>query len=372
MLHPINPSGCVNELLELVNLQRKMLEFAEANSVYSDARLRSFMPNEFVDWIIILRTGSSKGAKTANRFVQELTEYVKFPQSDKRQVLADFILDQEYYTRINDSTFAFSLLPSKSNAHEVAKKCLCEYYDFLGEGYPSELVGHSVGEPAFMKEDVVSGYKSTNPNIEYVCPSCDQAFTDSPAGNEEGYTLDHFFPKSLYPAICLHPLNLIPMCSGCNHKKGQLDPLNPSVMPIIKVLYEESFHPVARSVRQHTDLGFLARASVPDEMKFISSNPPPTYANAIEAYRILYQIPSRWEVNWKRVDKQINSYLNRAVRNLNSQAIDEQLFHVALDEAIRDLEGEVGQNHLCYPAVKWLSWARVNRFQTLMNSFVMP
>jgi hypothetical protein len=154
MLHRLI-HDCVQELLELVLLQKWMLEFAEANSAYSDAAFRAFMPNEFVDWIITLRTGSNRGAKIANRFVQELTEYVKCPQPDKSQVLAEFILDQEYYNRINDPSFTFSLLPSKSVTHEKAKKCLVEFYEFLGEGYPSVLVGF----PAqLLQNSVVTGY----------------------------------------------------------------------------------------------------------------------------------------------------------------------------------------------------------------------
>jgi hypothetical protein len=160
------------------------------------------------------------------------------------------------------------------------------------------------------------------------------------------------------------------MCSGCNARKKDIDPLNPSVTPLIRVAYEEVFHPVARPVRQHADLSFENRPSVPDEMKFVPSNPPPTYENSIAAYRILYQIPDRWETNWKRVDRQVSSYLQRALRRLNTPSIDQALFDTALQEAITEMEGDVGQNHLCYPAFKWLSWARAHKFQDLMQSFV--
>lgn len=34
-------------------------------------------------------------------------------------------------------------------------------------------------------------------------------------------TLDHYLPQSV-PELSILPLNLIPCCSGCNNKKGEL------------------------------------------------------------------------------------------------------------------------------------------------------
>lgn len=371
MLHPINPPSCVNELLEIVALQQKMLEFANANSSYTDMAFRSVVPSEFVDWLINLKSGSGKGATIANRFIQELTSYIKIPPAEKEQILMEFIRDQEYYAHLNDSTFSFSLLPSKSDAHEKAKKCLCEFYELLGEGYPATLVGQPAGSNPFTKAKVVDGYILTNPDIEYVCPCCDNAFTDEKRTiNEQGFTLEHYFPKALYPSICMHPLNLIPMCLSCNSRKGDTDPLNPSTIPLIQVSYQEAFHPVARPVIQHADLSFQARATVPDAMNFISAAPP-AYEKSIAAYKILYQIPNRWETNWRRVDRQINCYLRNAIRRLGSQHLDDVLFDSAIQEAITDMSNELGQQPMCYPALKWLSWARSNKFQDLKQSFVL-
>lgn len=42
------------------------------------------------------------------------------------------------------------------------------------------------------------------------CPYC---------GHERVETLDHYLPKSNYPIFSITPLNLIPACFSCNHKK---------------------------------------------------------------------------------------------------------------------------------------------------------
>lgn len=370
MLHPINPPTCIPELEALIGLQQKMLDFAVANSTYSEAAFRAAVGDEFVNWLLSFKSPGVKTPKVINRFFQELHAYLHCPTPEKTQILQDFVTDQSYFQRISDGSFSFSLLPQKSDAHARAGECLGEFYEFLGMGFPAILVGHPAGSLPFRKESVINGCKANNPNIEYVCPCCDNAFTDSATANEQGYTLEHYFPKSLYPSICLHPLNLVPMCSGCNARKKDIDPLNPSVTPIIRIAYEEVFHPVARPVRRHADLNFHARPSVPDEMMFMASNPPPTYVNSIVAYRILYQIPDRWEKAWLRVDWQVKNHIKRALGRIGTQPIDEKIFDAAIQEAITELDDELGQNHLCYPALKWLSWARTHKFQDLMQSFV--
>lgn len=43
-----------------------------------------------------------------------------------------------------------------------------------------------------------------------------------PACGEPGHpnTLDHYLPKSIYPYLCITPLNLFPMCDACQARKG--------------------------------------------------------------------------------------------------------------------------------------------------------
>jgi len=358
----------MEELFMLVNLQRKMLEFTIANSTYTDALFRATMEDEFVDWLINLRAGTGKSPKIANRFQQELTDYVHFSRSDKELVLQDFEIDQNFYERINDSSFSFSMLPSKSKFHEKAKKCLCEFYELLGLGYPPGLVGKPHGSSVFNKESVVNAYKTSNPNIEFVCPCCDNAFSDSAAANEQGYTLEHFFPKSLYPSICMHPLNLIPMCSGCNSRKGDLDPLNPS--PLIVIPYDEAFHPLARPVRKYADLNFKSERNYPTQMVFVSINPPPTFSNSIGSYSTLYQIPDRWVKNWRRIDNRIAISMNRTIKNLQRAQIHDHLFDQALGEVIEEFEENYGIDQFSYPAAKWLIWAKQNIFNELEQTFL--
>lgn len=373
MLHPINPPSCIDEFWALVDLQKKMLEFAEANSVYTDAAFKAFVPSEFVDWVIDLRINGKKDSrKAATDFLKDLVDYVKFPLAEKSQVLADFVHDQDYFAQLDNPSFSFHFLPGNSSAHEKATGLLVKFYIFLGEGYPPELVGHPSGTAPFTKHDVIVGYKRTNPSLEYICPCCDNAFTDNPRTvGGQGYTIEHYFPKSLYPSLSLHPMNLIPMCNFCNDIKGNVDPLNPLPLPIIlSISYAEMFHPYSRPVRGLAKLEVITNPACSESMEFIAKNPPPTYKPSIDSYSIMYQIPDRWNKNRARVDGRITLYIKRVQKRFNGVTIDDKIFDQILQESIQELEEGFGIDHLSYPAAHWLAWARVNKFQDLKNSFL--
>lgn len=57
--------------------------------------------------------------------------------------------------------------------------------------------------------EMLKGLRNHNLNL---CPSCGQAGQPN--------TLDHYLPKDDYPHFCVTPLNLFPMCSTCQTKKG--------------------------------------------------------------------------------------------------------------------------------------------------------
>lgn len=48
-----------------------------------------------------------------------------------------------------------------------------------------------------------------------ICPFC---------GQREVSTLDHYLPKAKHPRLAVTPVNLIPACKDCNHKKGEHSP----------------------------------------------------------------------------------------------------------------------------------------------------
>lgn len=58
-----------------------------------------------------------------------------------------------------------------------------------------------------------------------ICPLC---------GQRDVSTLDHHLPKTLFPALAVVPVNLVPSCSDCNHEKLNTVP---------QTQEEQTFHP---------------------------------------------------------------------------------------------------------------------------------
>ncbi len=65
----------------------------------------------------------------------------------------------------------------------------------------------------------VFGYRLVKLLNIKVCPYCNRNYITNFA-NKTTVTLDHYYPKSKYPYLAINLHNLIPVCSTCNHKKG--------------------------------------------------------------------------------------------------------------------------------------------------------
>ena len=55
-----------------------------------------------------------------------------------------------------------------------------------------------------------------------VCPYCNREFINN-RGSSTSAQLDHFYPRSKYPAFALSLFNLIPSCYACNHIKRETE-----------------------------------------------------------------------------------------------------------------------------------------------------
>ncbi|WP_156414156.1 HNH endonuclease [Bordetella sp. N] len=65
------------------------------------------------------------------------------------------------------------------------------------------------------------------------CPYC--------AGIGTARTLDHYLPKAKFPALSVHPHNLVPACRDCNTDAGAGFPAAPELQPIHPYLDKDCF-----------------------------------------------------------------------------------------------------------------------------------
>ncbi|MFF4983341.1 HNH endonuclease [Streptomyces sp. NPDC001046] len=87
------------------------------------------------------------------------------------------------------------------------------------------------------------------------CPLC---------GQRPVSTLDHHLPKSLYPALAVDPLNLIPACADCNKLKLDVAPVSPE---------DETLHPYFDNIEQRSWLHAEVVEVAPAALRFFVRAP---------------------------------------------------------------------------------------------------
>lgn len=99
------------------------------------------------------------------------------------------------------------------------------FYDLWDNGFDSDLFSCALSGNKFSKQQFIYEFVNCNPNL-FICAICDGAAYSERTTSHIYTSIDHFFPRSLYPQFSCHPLNLIPICSICNsYIKGDTDPL---------------------------------------------------------------------------------------------------------------------------------------------------
>lgn len=136
---------------------------------------------------------------------------------EKLEICNAFINDAAFDQHINDDAYHLSAL-SKGGAK--ALKLLCDpLYDVVGNGFPP-----ASSTPQFSIQLLRHRYATVNHRQGRVCPVCvgEILFTKGEGQN------DHYFPRSKFPTLTLHPYNLLPTCPNCNgssfkHEKSPVE-----------------------------------------------------------------------------------------------------------------------------------------------------
>ncbi|WP_328434825.1 HNH endonuclease [Streptomyces sp. NBC_00425] len=94
------------------------------------------------------------------------------------------------------------------------------------------------------------------------CPLC---------GQRQVSTLDHHLPKSLFPALAVDPLNLVPACSDCNKLKLDVSPAG---------VEDQTLHPYFDNVEQQSWLYAEVVESAPAALRFFV-RPPADWSDVL-------------------------------------------------------------------------------------------
>lgn len=243
----------------------------------------------------------------------------------------------------------------KQAVHDV---CI-PFYDpwFRGTGYKNNVFDNSIG--CLDRKCLLKAYR---PNSNGVCSYCDGPLGDV-GKTKEANDCEHFFPKSKFPHLCLHPCNLFVSCKGCNETwKTDHAPMG---VADNAGLYG-TYHPQLRPGREHIN-------SIVDEDG--ARNYKINLRDRIAPQRtatlnMALDIESRWtnDIN-ERLRANLSELIAENVHlSRNRGPVDEDQLCEIIDSSIEFKESRIGQSIRMIRDIAMLKYQRENQLVTLLRA----
>ncbi len=231
------------------------------------------------------------------------------------------------------------------------------YIDLCGEsGLPACIFSNAPPTGKFGRPQFFEAFEAFNSTLE-ICAICDETgFVTKPRGTYRG-EIDHYFPKSRYPHLACHPLNLVPTCHSCNALiKLSRDPLDGNGK---RYLLEEIFIPYrggSCSERAYLKIHDPKLSSA----TFEELKPRHGYdlREAPSSFEVTYEIPSRWQARNKNIGVKIFQELKARISLFTfSPAPDAQVHEMVrlVDALIGELYERQGADPYRFAMTWWLA-----------------
>ncbi|WP_306971720.1 HNH endonuclease [Streptomyces canus] len=167
------------------------------------------------------------------------------------------------------------------------------------------------------------------------CPMC---------GQGEVKQLDHVMPKMKYPALCVDPLNLVPICERCNYVKGQASPTSVDTTPL---------HPYVDQVDTESWLDAKVVPNRQGQLKYYVAAPPgwdDSLTARVHHHFALFELAKRYSVHANRTLKSIKYSLQEQVDRAGEDAVRAYLLDAAVSRLQHDPNSWDGVAHRAWAA----------------------
>lgn len=167
------------------------------------------------------------------------------------------------------------------------------------------------------------------------CPMC---------GHGEVAQLDHVMPKMKFPALCVDPLNLVPVCERCNYVKGQASPTSVETTPL---------HPYVDHVDTENWLDAKVVPNRQGQLKYYVSAPPgwdDTLTTRVHYHFALFELAKRYSVHANRTLKSIKYSLQEQLDRAGEDAVRAYLQEAAVSRLQHDPNNWDGVAHRAWAA----------------------
>lgn len=356
MLHPVSLPECAKAIKKIVEIQGNLLTLACTANIRDINILKGNFSVATVNWLWYHK----------QKLLDLLGEFIDCTNLQEKIVIKDaFFHDITYDAaeNLNDPAFIFLLQPKANLPSQLAKsvgKWLESFYDVLStKGIPSAVTGYNQD----ISQQVILGeFDQKNVDMR-VCPVCDGTWMEKTSTGIVG-SIDHFLPRSKYPALAVHPTNILPICVICNEKiKGQKDPLSDNVIRTLR----DTVHSYYRPARDYLGVEISPTRKwsfvVPAGQSNVTSSQMPDTVD----------IPARWEERADELDRMVSRRIKdkvEIVRQLNIP-IKRDTFIQILDNLSNGMKSEWGISPLTYPATWWLLWLKQNQFEALLSQYAI-
>lgn len=188
-----------------------------------------------------------------------------------------------------------------------------------------------------------------------VCPAC-LGILLAPIKNTSQIDCDHFFPKSCYPPLSIHPYNLIFVCMQCNERRHkEKDPIDNHRPGAI----EDCYIPYLRSGIHEISVHF--RPASPTAVVSIRAiNNSPKASIRLSNLDRVYNISETWSVSLHTIHDEIIESIIANKKMPTENGVKRKLIELAGLDDVAKLT--LPNNFLRSLYASWLSSNRLNIF----------
>jgi HNH endonuclease len=295
MLHPVKPVICLAEMNKLLQFQRGVLklciELANGASLNENTfkLVLNIAPGA---WLWKTRAQNQNWRNV----LEGLTNAFAADSRVQGQTLDSFDNDITFQDHLSDPAYSFQFPDLPVDLKKAIKALFELFYDYTySTGYDKSIHGNS--DFLITRKSFIQSYEDEKSNgLLYVCPVCDKEISDEDIDSKTAVCqLDHFFPKSIYPFLSMHPYNLIPVCEKCNSIKSFCDPLADGIHPTATSgTFLNTYHP--HNGRSIQELGqILVKRVNNSECQSLIQDKELSFPQRADSAQRVYKLSTRWK-----------------------------------------------------------------------------
>jgi hypothetical protein len=294
-----------------------------------------------------------------------LFKLVQILSSEKQAILTAYDADVDFDAIFKKGQFTYFSIPANNKpALKYVKNIMQSFYtNILCKGVDANVLNE---REKLTRQTVLHSYiVEQQKNSMRVCPGCDGMPPEQESDGTIREDIDHFFPKSLYPFLTIHQLNLTPYCQQCNQTyKGGKDPLQvKNGQPTLAL--DDIFHPYIHAAcdeRKTPEVQVIVqrKKSSRPRVKILPSNTDSHHIARRNSLDNLLGLQIRWDgaLRADNTTKPLYQYLRCIIRCEAQPFTPDAAWLLkklpAIEQTIQDGIGESERHVAAHAYIKWL------------------